>query len=153
MKTSYSAIKVFHHREILDSIEKGEIDAPLYIRIKPTNICNHHCRYCTYGSGNTNQKTENRDLISYTDMIPRQKMLEIIDDRGDMAVKAVTFSGGGEPLTYPYIVETVKRIKEKNIELSLISNGQLLHGEIAELFYDAKNMQIYEEYLLQILIL
>lgn len=142
MKNAYSSIKIFHHKEALDTMERGDIAAPFYIRIKPTNRCNHHCAYCTYGSGNTNQKTENRNSIDHADMIPREKMLEIIDDMGCMGVKAVTFSGGGEPLTYPYIVESVKGIKEKNIDLSLISNGQLLKGETAEAFYDAKWVRI-----------
>lgn len=142
MKKAYSSIKIFHHKDALDKIEQGEITAPFYIRIKPTNFCNHHCAYCTYGSGNTQQKTENRDNICHKDMIPREKLMEIIDDMGKMGVKAVTLSGGGEPLTYPYIIEMVKRIKEKNIDLSLISNGQLLQGEIAELFYDAKWVRI-----------
>ena len=142
MKTAYSAIKIFHHKEALDCIERNEICSPFYIRIKPTNFCNHHCKYCTYGSGDTKQKTENRDMISYKDMIPKDKMMEIIDDMGVMGVKAVTFSGGGEPLTYPYIVETVKEVKKRNIDLSLITNGQLLYGETAELFYDAKWVRI-----------
>lgn len=142
MKNAYSSLKIFHHKNALDSIERGDIEAPFYIRIKPTNFCNHHCAYCTYGSGNTNQKTENRDDINYVDMIPREKMLEIVDDMGSMGVKAVTFSGGGEPLVYPHIVETVRKVKEKSIDLSLITNGQLLKDEIAELFYDAKWVRI-----------
>ena len=35
------------------------------------------------------------------DFIPKAKMMEIIDDLVDMGVKAVTFSGGGDPfITY-----------------------------------------------------
>lgn len=142
MKNVYSGIKIFHHKDALDLMQQGNIGAPFYIRIKPTNLCNHHCAYCTYGSGNTYQKTDNRDRIDHADLIPREKMMEIIDDIGDMGVKAVTFSGGGEPLTYPYIVDTVRRVKEKNIDLSLISNGQLLNDEIAEQFYDSKWVRI-----------
>ncbi len=142
MKNMYSSVKVFHHKDALDLIERGEIGAPYYIRIKPTNLCNHHCAYCTYGSGSTDQKTENRDAINHMDMIPKEKMREIIEDMGEMGVRAVTFSGGGEPLTYPYILETVKKVKENNIDLSLITNGELLDGERAEAFYDAKWIRI-----------
>ena len=142
MKNVYSSIKIFHHKEALDCIERGEIGAPFYIRLKPTNICNHHCVYCTYGSGSTEQKSENRNNIGHMDMIPREKMLEIIEDMVSMGVKAVTFSGGGEPLTYPYIIEVANRMKENGIELSLISNGQLLAGEIAKVFYDARWVRI-----------
>lgn len=138
----YSSLKIFHHKEALDAICQGKRQAPFYIRLKPTNLCNHHCAYCTYGAGNIENKTSNRDSIKRTDMIPWEKMQEIIWDMKKMEVKAVTLSGGGEPLTYPKIVDTVKLIKQSNIELSLISNGQLLKDEIAELFYDAKWIRI-----------
>ena len=142
MANAYSSLKIFHHKSALDAIEKGERKAPFYIRLKPTNLCNHHCAYCTYGSGNTEQKTENRNAINHQDSIPWEKMQEIIQDMGDMGVKALTFSGGGEPLTYSHILDAVQLMKQNHIELSLISNGQLLQGEIAEAFYSAKWIRI-----------
>ena len=142
MANVYSALKIFHHKDALDAIERGEIRAPFYIRLKPTNLCNHHCAYCTYGSGNTNNKTQNRDSVNHADMIPWEKLQEIIKDMGDMRVKAVTLSGGGEPLTYPYITEALQRLRDREIDLSLISNGQLLSGAVAEQLYDAKWVRI-----------
>ena len=142
MANPYSSLKIFHHRDALDKIRRDEQFAPFYIRLKPTNICNHHCSYCTYGSGDTHNKTDNRNNIRHTDMIPCGKMQEIINDMGDMGVKAVTFSGGGEPLTYPHIVEAVNMMKERSIDLSLITNGQLLDGERAEAFYNAKWLRV-----------
>lgn len=142
MANPYSAIKIFHHKDALNALGQGQQIAPLYIRLKPTNLCNHHCAYCTYGSGNTKQKTDNRDSINHADSIPWPKLQEIIRDMGDMGVKAVTFSGGGEPLTYPHIVEAAEKMKERGIELSLISNGQLLEDRIAEEFYSAKWIRI-----------
>lgn len=142
MADSYSNLKIFYHREALEKIAEGCIPAPIYIRLKPTNICNHHCAYCTYGSGNTYEKTENRDVINHSDMIPWDKMKEIIQDMGTMGVKAVTLSGGGEPLTYPFIRETLDGLIENGLELSLISNGQMLEGDIAERLYHSKWVRI-----------
>lgn len=138
----YSSLKIFHHKDILDKLKCGEKVLPLYIRIKPTNLCNHRCSYCTYGAGKKENRTVNRDVVSQTDQISWSKMQEIIKDIGEMGVKAITFSGGGEPLTYPKIIETVELVKEQSIDLSLITNGQLLKGKIAELFYDAKWVRI-----------
>ena len=138
----YSAVKVFHHKEVLDALERNKHIAPFYIRLKPTNFCNHHCAYCTYGSGDTHQKTENRDSVEYRDMIPWEKLQEIITDIGNMGVKALTFSGGGEPLTYPHIVDAAEKLREYGIDLSLITNGQLLRGKRAEAFAAAKWVRI-----------
>lgn len=142
MANPYSAVKVFYHREALDVLSTGQTQAPIYVRLKPTNFCNHHCAYCTYGSGNTLQKTRNRDAVVASDMIPWTKLCEIIDDMGSMGVKAITFSGGGEPLTYPHIIEAVQKVKEYGIDLSLISNGQLLKDDVAQEFYSAKWVRI-----------
>ena len=142
MGNPYSSLKIFHHKEALDTLVRNEQRAPIYIRLKPTNFCNHHCAYCTYGSGDTYQKTENRDSIEHRDMIPWEKLREIIADMGEMGVRALTFSGGGEPLTYPHIVEAVRKVKSYGIDLSLITNGQLLKGDIAKEFYTAKWVRI-----------
>ena len=131
--TPYSNLKIFHHAELLQKLKAGERVAPIYIRIKPTNICNENCYYCHY-------KNAYLDLDDYspTDFIPRNKMLEIVDDMAEMGVKAVTFSGGGEPLVYPYITETMERVLETGIDLSVITNGVLLKGRIAELLARSK---------------
>lgn len=142
MKNPYSAVKIFHHKEALDALKNHEHKAPFYVRIKPTNLCNHHCAYCTYGSGDTHEKTQNRDNISHSDMIPWDKLREIITDMRDMGVKALTFSGGGEPLTYPNIVDAAYMADNFGLELSLISNGQLLSGERAKAFYNARWVRI-----------
>ena len=54
----------------------------------------------------------------------------------------MTFSGGGEPLVYPYIVETMQKVLEAGIDLSIITNGQLLKGERAEVLAKAKWVRI-----------
>ena len=139
---SYSNLKIFHHADALNAISNGEHNAPLYIRLKPTNICNHHCAYCTYGSGGTTQRTENRDEIDHQDSIPWEKLQEILQDMGVMGVKALTFSGGGEPLCYPHIVEAAQLASDEGLELSLITNGQLLSEGRAEAFRTAKWVRI-----------
>lgn len=138
----YNDLKVFYHQEALENLAKGRPIAPVYIRLKPTNTCNHHCSYCTYGGGDASRKTALRDSVSRTDMIPREKMQEIVEDMVSIGVKAVTFSGGGEPLTYPYIRETAQNMLNKGIDIALISNGQLLTGEIADIFHKAKWVRI-----------
>lgn len=77
-----------------------------------------------------------------TDFIPHDKMMEIIEDLGRMNVKAVTFSGGGEPLTYQYIEETMEKVLQSGIDLSIITNGSLLNGEKAEILANAKWVRI-----------
>lgn len=131
--TPYSNLKIFHHAELLQKLKCGERVAPIYVRIKPTNICNENCYYCHY-------KNSYLDLGNYrpNDSIPREKMLEIIDDLAESGTKAVTFSGGGEPTVYPYINETMEHVLEKGIDLAIITNGTRLKDRTAELLAHAK---------------
>lgn len=135
--TPYSNLKIFHHFDVLNKLKNGERCNPLYIRIKPTNICNHNCYYCHY-------KNSYLTLDEYnpTDFIPHGKMMEILDDMGKIGVKAVTFSGGGEPLVYQYIEEAMEKVLELGIDLSIITNGSMLTGRKAEILAHAKWVRI-----------
>jgi len=42
------------------------------------------------------------------DQIPEDKMMEIVEDLVNMGVKAVTFSGGGEPFLYKPLLKVSK---------------------------------------------
>lgn len=128
----YTKMKIFHFKDKVDSLpgENKAILAPLHIRIKPTNICNHKCSYCAYRTDNLQL---GKDMV-VRDFIPKEKMMEIIDDLEIMGVKAVTFSGGGEPLCYPYLLDAAKRLAKTGIKFATLTNGSLLSGELAEIF-------------------
>lgn len=136
--TPYSNLKIFAHAQALNDIENGKRIAPIYIRIKPTNYCNHKCYYCSYADNELGL----RNSVNRQDQIPWEKMQEIIADMSDMGVKAVTFSGGGEPLVYPHIVEAMQKILDAGIDLSIITNGQMLKENRAEVLANAKWVRI-----------
>jgi MoaA/NifB/PqqE/SkfB family radical SAM enzyme len=125
-------MKIFHFREKLESLSRqsGTILPPVNVRIKPTNVCNHSCSYCAYRAENL-QLGQDMDLL---DFIPREKMLEIVDDLAVMGVRAVTFSGGGDPFCYPYLLETVERLAETTVKFAALTNGVRLNGKLAEVF-------------------
>lgn len=132
MSSIYTRLKIFHFKDKLDSLpkENEQILPPIHIRIKPTNVCNHNCRYCAYRVDNLQL---GKDMLT-RDFIPKAKMMEIVDDLEQMGVRAVTFSGGGEPLCYPYLLETIKRLIKAKIKIASLTNGALLKGELAEVF-------------------
>ncbi len=136
--TPYSNLKIFAHAQAIKDIGEGKRIAPIYVRIKPTNYCNHKCYYCSYADSALGL----RDSVNRQDQIPREKMWEIIEDMKDIGVKAVTFSGGGEPLVYPYIAQAMQKILDAKIDLSIITNGQLLKDECARVLSKAKWVRV-----------
>jgi sulfatase maturation enzyme AslB (radical SAM superfamily) len=126
MAVVYSALKVFGFPE--HARAPGAVPAaPLHVRIKPVNACNERCWYCAY-------RLDDLSLGSGMDLhhrIPPAKMAEIVDDLIALEVKAVTFSGGGEPLIYGPLAETVVRLAGGGIKIGCLTNGVALRGDVA----------------------
>ncbi|MBF0144177.1 MAG: radical SAM protein [Magnetococcales bacterium] len=130
MKQLYSDLKFLGFADHLAALRAGRVVAPVHVRIKPTNRCNHDCWYCAYKAGGLQLGEE----MAEVDTIPLPKMEEIVDDLVAMGVRAVTFSGGGEPLLYKPLPEIVERLARGGVKVAAISNGSNLKGRVAEAF-------------------
>ena len=87
---------------------------PKHVQINPTNVCNLHCSFCS---------CEERDKKMAMDYFELQKMMEMFRDRG---CKAVTITGGGEPLLYPRINDLIRHLRYLRIQVGLVTNGTCL---------------------------
>ncbi len=134
----YSDLKILYHTDKVKAIIEGKRTAPLYVRIKPTNKCNQNCWYCGYAQ---DAVIENR-AVDRRESIPWEKLQEIICDLSDMGTKAITFSGGGEPLCYPHIIETLSLVQKKGLDYAIISNGQALDENAREVLAGANWVRI-----------
>ncbi|HEY0836143.1 MAG TPA: radical SAM/SPASM domain-containing protein [Azospirillum sp.] len=130
MTRIYSNLKFLGFTDRLQALREGTLVAPVHIRIKPINRCNHHCWYCAYRA-DTLQLGEDMDLDS---VIPEAKMFEIVEDVVAMGVKAVTFSGGGEPLLYKPLPDVIDRLAAGGVRVGCLSNGANLRGRMADAF-------------------
>lgn len=130
MAQIYSNLKFLRYGDRLQALREGRVVAPVHIRIKPINRCNHKCWYCAYRADNL-QLGEDMDLNS---AIPTAKMFEIVEDIVDMGVKAVTFTGGGEPLLYKSLPEVIERLAAGGVRIGCLSNGSNLKGRMADAF-------------------
>ncbi len=129
IKDEYSPFKVVHHFDKLEALRRGEQIAPVQIHLIPTNRCNQNCVFCAYRLPDypSAKNFESRDEI------PSHKLLEIIDSCKDLGVKAIQYTGGGEPLVHPSISEAFERTLDHGLELALVSNGQALTDALIEI--------------------
>lgn len=103
----------FHIGKILEDIYKGKRDFyPVAVEVHPTAVCNHRCIHCSY-------KERNESRVSYSE----DTMEKLVDSIINMKIKAVYFSGGGEPTLYPDLVRYIKKMNAHGIEVSIITNG------------------------------
>lgn len=126
----YSNLKFLRFGDRLEALSAGRASAPVHVRIKPINRCNHNCWYCAYRSDTLALgEGMNRD-----DRIPTGKMFEIVEDLIEMGVQAVTFSGGGEPLLYKELPAVVRRLAGGGVRVATLTNGANLKGAMADAF-------------------
>lgn len=150
----YSDQKILGHPAKIASFREGRVTAPLYVRIKPTNRCNHACRFCTYSDGtkrandvaSDHLRTGMHTAMVERDQMPVEKAFELLDDLAAMGTRAITFSGGGEPLYHPDIEAILARAIHHNLDLSIITNGQLLSDRRAHLLLHAKWVRVSIDY-------
>ena len=130
MQTAYGDLKFLRFTDRLEAIRDRRLVAPVHVRIKPINRCNHDCWYCAYRASNLQLGDEMREA----DKIPEDRMMQIADDLVDMKVKAVTFSGGGEPLLYKPLPRVIERLAAGDIRIGALTNGSNLQGVMADAF-------------------
>ncbi len=126
----YSHLKFVNFPDRIAALQAGKLAAPVHVRIKPINRCNHNCWYCAYRKNNLQLGQD----MSEQDVLPEAKMFEIADDLSQMGVRAVTFSGGGEPLLYKKLPELIELLDKGGIRVAALTNGTALSGRNAEAF-------------------
>lgn len=104
---------LFHYGKMLEDISKGRQEFnPIAIEVHPTAMCNHRCIHCSYM-----ERNESRATIS------KEVMDQLIDSIIRMKIRAVYFSGGGEPTLYPGLADYINKLYANEIECSIITNG------------------------------
>jgi len=137
--TPYNEMKIFHHQEKLRDIENGKITGPIFLRIKPTNVCQDNCVYCSYRCDDNKQQKIRFNQKDYIDWDILEKTILEFEEIGG---KSITMSGGGEPLLYYKIYDAIKLCQELGLDIAMITNGQLLNEKVAGLLHDANWVRI-----------
>jgi MoaA/NifB/PqqE/SkfB family radical SAM enzyme len=129
IKEEYSPYKVVHFQKQLNMMRIGIQPLPVHVQVVPTNRCNSNCPMCAYRlEGYTSNEIFNAESeLSYW------KLFEILNSCKVLDVKAVQFTGGGEPLFHPYIKSVFRKALETGIELSLVTNGILFDDELIDM--------------------
>jgi radical SAM protein with 4Fe4S-binding SPASM domain len=112
--------KIFSHPErVRSALLDPRHTTPITLDVDPTTSCNSRCPNCTFPD--TSRMFLNFDLYRRT-----------VEEASRMGVKAITFTGGGEPTLHPRFMEMVETAKAYGLEVGLITNGLAFSPEIAE---------------------
>ncbi len=107
-----SPYKIVHH--------DWQSPYPVHVEIDPTSKCNQNCLRCSYKqdiSGKREYIIQEQNIE-----IPFERFKELIDELSEIGIKAITFSGGGDPLIYHKIDDIIHKITSLGIKFGVITN-------------------------------
>jgi len=115
----------YHPKEIAQFLE-GNLEAPIYVEISPTGVCNHKCLFCHY------------NYLGHEGRFKKGKILELVREFASMGVKSLVFAGNGEPTLHTDTFEAIILAKELGLDVALSTNGALLKDKHFDIL--AKNL-------------
>ena len=92
------------------------------VYIEPTTGCNLHCRSCIRNAW--------QDAEMQMSMSTFERIMDSLKGLGD--VKRVVFTGFGEPLTHPNILEMIGAVRGLDLAVTLGTNGLALGAGMAQ---------------------
>lgn len=109
---------------VLDFLDNKN-PAPVLIEFDPSNTCNHGCYFCI---SSYIHLPESKDLETYNKTImPREILMNACKDFVEMGVRAINWTGGGEPTINKSLKEAIEYIgQNSDIKMGIFTNGTLL---------------------------
>jgi organic radical activating enzyme len=114
--------KLLKHPTRLFNYINGKPQTIISSHISPTADCNNDCDYCSFGK---------RDKKEY---IPFHVIDNYLTKVYEFGCKAITLTGGGEPMIYPKIQLVIDNILYYGMQLGIITNGYHLQNTLEQPF-------------------
>ena len=108
--------KVKLHPKQISNIKNGNRPFPLTIELDLTNHCNHRCSFCVWGEHIAVDKSS----------LKKEIIKKCIKDMKDLGTKAITFTGGGEPMIHKDFYEILSFTQSIGLDCGLITNGSAI---------------------------
>lgn len=108
----FAADKIFAHKSRIKQWLGRGVCGPVTFELDVINRCNQKCPAC-FGFY--------KGLDS--SVMPLARIKDIISQIASIGGRAVTFTGGGEPLLHPDITEAIEAARKAGLDAAVISNG------------------------------
>jgi len=113
--------KLIYHLDRLNAWNRGEDIYPLYISVSPSGACNLKCIFCAYSY-----------LPKKNIFLKRDALSKILKEFKGLGIKAIFYSGEGEPFMNRELSQMIIDTANCNIDAAVNTNGILLTKNIAK---------------------
>ena len=125
----FQSNKVLHHPDKIHQWMVSGSTIPLSVELDLTNACDNFCPWCFGYEGLDRQDKTTWNVDNFGRKLTKEEAFDVIDQLADFGTRAVTLTGGGEPLVHRDIMEVIPYITSKGLELGIITNGNRLSEE------------------------
>jgi organic radical activating enzyme len=108
-------VKLYKHLDSLQALQSGQ-PKPIMVHISPTNRCNRRCIHCCFDNRDKTLEM-NWDLFA-----------SCVTQFYKLGVRALEFTGGGEPTTFTHINKAIELCHSLGIQLGINTNGMSVHN-------------------------
>ena len=128
MRLNHS-IKLLQHQSVINSVRNNLETVndrlphpPIHVRIEPTESCNFKCRFCWWHD--SDRKKEILDTADLTGkrQLDQIRLKQLVEEFSAIGVRAISFTGAGDPLVYPSLHEIISLIRKHQIKVGVTSN-------------------------------
>ena len=106
----------------LEHIKTG-YTSPVLVEVDPSNACNHACNFCLSSYIHFG-KYKGTETFSRA-LMPKDVLMSLCKDFVDMDVRAVNWTGGGEPTLNKHLKEAIEYCGQNGIKMGMFTNGTL----------------------------
>ncbi len=124
---AYSDLKAAWHLDRIAEIRDGGQIVPTQVQLILSDLCNQDCHFCSYrmSGGLSSEQFAQDGNKNPNRKIPTDKAIEILNDCATLSVKAIQFTGGGEPTVHPDHLALFEYAQTLGLETALVTNGVL----------------------------
>jgi radical SAM protein with 4Fe4S-binding SPASM domain len=120
----------------------GTPAAPVHAQVILSDLCDMDCDFCAYRMSGypSNQlfgRPDKHGRVNPNRMLSYETAIGLLDDFAEMGVRAVQFTGGGEPTIHPRVVDVLRETHARGLAFSLVTNGAHLTDALCDVLRDA----------------
>jgi len=110
-------LKLFFHVDKIQQWLKDEMVYPILIEFDLSNLCNHKCDFCTFS------------YMEDKSVLDKDVAKRALDSLAACGVRAINWTGGGEPLVNKHFKEIIEHAHSKGLTQGLFTNGVLMNED------------------------